>query len=217
MYCSIAELYMTDLCDYPSAETAACTCVETALKVSPPNMPDAYQAGCNLRLSQNRGYEGCVMINAAYKMMEEGVQIQASGGDGELSEQQMKAVEALPDYAFRTQTGKLLIECASGVEGVSDEERNEMGQKAVQVLGSCMAENDEIVETWFLLGCAFMSTEVRYSDRDSDSAATAQRHASRTRRRHACLCTLHLMLYLSPPTDDPDEHDSYPWPRISFD
>jgi hypothetical protein len=34
---------------------------------------------------------------------------------------------------------------------------NKCAEAAIQVLGSLMAENDEVIEVWFLVGCAAMA------------------------------------------------------------
>jgi hypothetical protein len=95
----------------------------------------------------------------------------------ELTEAEMEQVQALPDFAFRCQTSKLLLECAhhcaaaaaggaaSAVVASATVERPTMdtqrpvaaldcAQAAVAVLGSLVAENDEVVEIWSLLGDA---------------------------------------------------------------
>jgi hypothetical protein len=89
----------------------------------------------------------------------------------ELTEAEMEQVQALPDFAFRCQASKLLLECAhhcaaaaSAVSSATAEPPNvdphcsitalDCAQAAVAVLGSLVAENDEVVEIWSLLGDA---------------------------------------------------------------
>jgi hypothetical protein len=180
LHCSIAELFMTDLCDHPTAEASAEAAVTSALASALPTMPDALQAGANLRLSQNRGGEAVELILSAFGIMRAAVETMAMGGEGDVDEATLAAIEALPDFAFRTQTAKLMIECASGVEGVSDAERNELAEGAISVLGSLMSENDEVVETWFLLGCAFMAIEVRKYDASARAISCPCAFSART-------------------------------------
>ena len=48
-YCAVAELYMTDLCDDPEAETECTNCVSKAVEVDPEN-PEAWQTKARLHL-----------------------------------------------------------------------------------------------------------------------------------------------------------------------
>ena len=99
-----------------------------------------------------------------------------AGGNGDDDEEdkakelvEIDAASALPGFEFRCQTSKILLECAA-VLGDSDRgggeddaagsdendaRRNACVESAIQVLGSLLAENDEVVEVWYLLGCAF--------------------------------------------------------------
>ena len=85
---------------------------------------------------------------------------------------EIDAASSLPGFEFRCQTSKILLECAAvlgdsdrGGGGCGDEDnvgsdendarKNACVESAIQVLGSLLAENDEVVEVWYLLGCAF--------------------------------------------------------------
>jgi len=53
-----------------------------------------------------------------------------------------------------------LLECASLLEkdnGGANDTINQCAESAIQVCGSLLAENDEVIEVWYLLGCAFMA------------------------------------------------------------
>eukprot|EP00978_Attheya_sp_CCMP212_P038741 scaffold195060_cov36-Attheya_sp.AAC.2 len=72
----------------------------------------------------------------------------------------VEAASSLPGFEFRCQSVKLFLECANGLK--SQEEENTAKEQqcvsaAIHVLGSLLAENDEVVEVWYLLGCAFMA------------------------------------------------------------
>ena len=102
----------------------------------------------------------------------------------ELTDEALQAVNGLPGFEFRCQSAKILLECASVLDQQSKEAedivsgnnemevRNRMGteqrvscvEAAIQVLGSLLAENDEVVEIWYLLGCAFASCTPSNSD-----------------------------------------------------
>ena len=86
--------------------------------------------------------------------------------DKEEEANELKEVDAandLPEFEFRCQTAKLLLECAgllkespaSPPSGPSQEDL--CLSAAVSVLGSLLAQNDEVIEIWFLTGCAFAS------------------------------------------------------------
>jgi hypothetical protein len=78
-----------------------------------------------------------------------------------------EAAQNLPGFEFRVQTAKLLLECAAFLNEQDDtadtskqednkgDRRTRFLQASVDVLGSLMAENDEVVEIWILAGDAF--------------------------------------------------------------
>jgi tetratricopeptide (TPR) repeat protein len=195
-YCSIAELYLTDLCDEPDAESSCEAVLISALAIDDassrdghcaaensgdihmgPPSPDALQTMANFRLSQSRVPEALECILKAYDRMKVGCEAMsalvglANTDSGEMGrvEQEAKsrelvdveAASSLPEYHFRCQTAKIMLECASLIRnGESDatETSNQCVESAIQVLGSLLAENDEVIEVWYLLGCAFMAS-----------------------------------------------------------
>ncbi|GMH77336.1 hypothetical protein TrST_g10568 [Triparma strigata] len=176
-YSNIAELWMTDLCMSPLAESSCESSVAAALSNDEGVHPDGFQALSSLRLSQRRGEDAANAILKAYGMMEEGVKAGANTvglgskdiretaspmEDGsqalELTSLELSSIDSLPGFEFRTQTSKLLLECSS-VENLPPPIVTALGDAAVAVLGSLLCENDEVVETFFLLGCAFARLE----------------------------------------------------------
>lgn len=182
-YCSVAELFLTDLCYEENAESECEEALKSALELDDPKSPpDALQAMANLRLSQKRGDEALELMLNAYERVRVGCEATADlvglsnkeaqemqddslGSTAkELQYEAFEAANSLPGFEFRCQMAKLLLECASvvdGVPGISDETKKERKnsciEAAIQVLGSLLSENDEVIETWFLLGCAFSS------------------------------------------------------------
>ena len=88
------------------------------------------------------------------------------GGGGAAELLELQEVQELPGFEFRCNTAKLLLECAAGARTTtttSDEDnpqsrkqlQQECAQAAIDVLGSLLAENDEVVEIWILVGDAF--------------------------------------------------------------
>ena len=177
-YCTMAELYLTDLCYETNAETECEVYLEKALQIKDTDgepVVDALQTMASLRLSQeSRRVEAVPFILRAYDKMRVGSEALAAlvglgeqETDPESSEEQaleLKEVDAannLPEFEFRCQTAKLLLECASVLKAsqqASELTKNDAElclSASISVLGSLLAQNDEVVEIWFLTGCAF--------------------------------------------------------------
>jgi len=207
-HCSVAELFITDLCDEVDAEIKCESYLKAALQLGDnESTPDAKQAMANLRLCQSRGVEAIPYILEVYGQMKHTVSAMTdlvglgcsdnksteremsedrkdTDGDEakELNDDVLQAANKLPGFEFRCQTAKILLECASVLEQPEDLEKTEQLssdpsnsaseidmnkdteqrpyciEAAIQVLGSLLAENDEVVEIWYLLGCAFESS-----------------------------------------------------------
>ena len=214
-YCSVAELYLTDLCYEPNAEQECENTLKLALELDKKQQqqnindvntttPDAVQAMANLRLCQNRYMEAIPFILDAYSRMKVGCEAMADliglGRESkhdqkmdvrgeeeivakELKEDALQATNTLPGFEFRCQTAKILLECAGNLDqsksttatttadqehqlSIEKKEEQKMYciEAAIQTLGSLMAENDEVIETWYLLGCAFQSKSSKSQD-----------------------------------------------------
>lgn len=64
-YSSIGELYMTDLCFEPDAESQCEAAIQQSLVACPDNL-DALQAYASFRLSQSRPADASELIEAVY-------------------------------------------------------------------------------------------------------------------------------------------------------
>ena len=188
-HCTVAELYMTDLCYAPTAESDCEQHLTTALQITDADGKptiDALQAMANLRLSQaeERRPEAIPMIlQAYYSKLKEGCDALAAlvglssqdDAKKEMAQEQavelnnVDAVNNLPEFEFRCQTSKLLLECAS-LPACSSQQKTELVEAAISVLGSLLAQNDEVIEIWYLLGCAFVDLP--------DSASLAKHYLS---------------------------------------
>eukprot|EP01098_Paradermamoeba_levis_P007319 TRINITY_DN3016_c0_g1_i1.p1 TRINITY_DN3016_c0_g1~~TRINITY_DN3016_c0_g1_i1.p1 ORF type:complete len:418 (-),score=170.93 TRINITY_DN3016_c0_g1_i1:177-1304(-) len=89
--CSVAEIYMTDLCDEPSAEKNCSDWVQRAIEVDAAN-PEGYQSLANLSLSQNNKQKAGEALQKSISLWLE------------------KEREEWPSLEFRTATSKLLME-----------------------------------------------------------------------------------------------------------
>ena len=174
--CSLADLFMTDLCYEPDAETECEAAINCALKNDDGVVADALQAMANLRLSQSRPGEAVPIILRAYERMHVGCSALATivglgvhdlkndiADDDEAPAPELSNVDeanALPGFEFRCQTAKILLECAAHLSNTENLQKdtsksNECAEAAVQVLASLLAQDDEVIEIWYLIGCAF--------------------------------------------------------------
>lgn len=165
---TVAELYLTDLCFAENAEQTCELHVQKAMELCNPPLVDALQVMTSLRLSQQKEgattyilqvYDqlktGCEALATLVGLKEEDPTETSSKKDDEAVEfTEIDAADNLPGYEFRCQTAKLLLECASSSENESTT-KQQCVQAAIHVLGSLLAEEDEVVEVWYLLGCAF--------------------------------------------------------------
>ena len=148
-------------------------------------MIDALQTAANLRLSQKRNVEARQYILRAYNKIRTGCEALAKlvGLDDEKKKskrsvelEEVDAADSLPSLEFRCQTAKLLLECAVSasrngdgdddkpppqaslkrpISAEEEQEETKCYKSSIHVLGSILAENDEIPEVWYLLGCAY--------------------------------------------------------------
>ncbi|KAL7571990.1 hypothetical protein ACA910_001647 [Epithemia clementina (nom. ined.)] len=101
----------------------------------------------------------------------------------ELTELEVEQQQTMPGFEFRCQTAKLLLECSavlrkelgdgdmnktiaatsSNIAAAAGTEQpfsaQDCAEAAVTVLGSLLAENDEVIESWYLMGDAFAALE----------------------------------------------------------
>lgn len=131
VYCSLAELYMTDLCLQPEAESRCEEYVQAALDISPEDY-EAYQTMASMRMSQSRVEEAA----------------EAMGRSLELWTAIPFEHPEYPSYEFRLVAARLLIEMGSM-------------DVAQSILESLSVEDDEILEVWYLLALALYSLEKR--------------------------------------------------------
>lgn len=182
-YCSMAELYLTDLCFSPDAEDQCEKLLQLALENDTDgSTPDALQVLGNLRLSQSKAVEAAVTMLKVWERMRIGCtslstivgisleEVEDSGEEGAATElQNVEEVNAIPNFEFRTQSAKLLFECAFILLSPEEEQNTDISEAiasgipnkcleaSVLTLGSLLAENDEVIEIWYFLGCAFSS------------------------------------------------------------
>ncbi|KAK9723041.1 hypothetical protein K7432_002197 [Basidiobolus ranarum] len=123
--CSMAEIYLTDCCFEPNAESQCETFVSSAITVDPSN-PEVYQTLASIRLSQQRNDEA---KEAVEKSMSLWIKLEP-GHPG------------IPNYDARIGLVKLLMEMG-------------LFEGALNVLEGLQKEDDEVVELWYLYGWAY--------------------------------------------------------------
>ena len=164
---------MTDLCFEENAEQECESLAKQALAlvdVDGEPVVDALQTMASLRLSQSRGVEAVAYALRTFLKMKAGCQALASlvglrepeeGTPQAVELLELESVQQLPGFEFRCQSAKLLLECASALRDSTADENDreqECVEAALDVLGSLLAENDEVVEIWHLTGDALSVT-----------------------------------------------------------
>lgn len=134
--CSVAELYMTDLCDEEEAENQCLAYINKAIETDPSN-PEAFQFMASYQLVRQQPDEARTFIKKSidlwlpkYKEIHEGT---AEAGS-------FDPIDVCPlSYPTRLSAARTLIEVQEY-------------DIAVEVLEGLSEEDDEIVDTWYLLG-----------------------------------------------------------------
>lgn len=149
-YCSIAEIYLTDLCYEDDAETRCEAAINDSLLTLPENL-DGLQAQTSLRISQNRKTEASVIIEkVADRIIANRTAMHSKAIVSELLETETTCEsKENPEIDFCSATAKLLIECSS--------ENQQLGNKAIDLLVSLLEEDDENLEIWYLIGVASLN------------------------------------------------------------
>ncbi|KAK6495352.1 hypothetical protein TWF481_003376 [Arthrobotrys musiformis] len=125
--CGMAEIYMTDLCMKPDAESRCETYITEALLVSP-SSPEALSTLASIRISQSKPDDARAALTRSLEVWKP-LQL----GD-----------DRIPAYPFRLSFTRLLIEC-------------ELYEEAMDVLEGLQQEDDQMVDLWYIGGwCLFL-------------------------------------------------------------
>ncbi|CEG44895.1 Tetratricopeptide TPR1 [Plasmopara halstedii] len=129
-YCSLGELYMTDLCYDEEAEGRCEKSFEEAMKYDV-GLPEPTQALANLRLVQQNKEGADSLLNETYRRLNENCDD-----------------ESMPSLDFRTATGKMLIEveryeeACDVLEGVMQED--DENAELWFLVGTCYRAMDDL-------------------------------------------------------------------------
>lgn len=137
-YCSLAEIYMTDCCDEPNAESECETAINKAIEADGEN-PEAYQLKASFYLSKENKQEALSMIKKSASLWLP--HYQAVDQD-KITDEESDPVEVVPlSYDARVTTAKILIEV-------------EEFETAVTVLEGLLDENEDDPQIWYMIGWA---------------------------------------------------------------
>lgn len=132
-YCSIAEIYLTDLCMEEGAADKCREFIERSLQYHHDN-PEALQLMASYLFSTERNQEG-----KEYLLKGVGLWLPAQKQSAASSSTEEGVQSEIPPYESRITTAKLLIE-------------SEEYEMAVDVLEGLLEEDDEVVQVWYLSG-----------------------------------------------------------------
>ncbi|XP_071325033.1 uncharacterized protein [Trachinotus anak] len=132
-YCSIAEIYLTDLCMEEGAADKCREFIERALQYHHDN-PEALQLMASYLFSTEKNQEG-----REYLLKSVGLWLPAQKQTAASSSTEEGVQSVIPPYESRITTAKLLIE-------------SEEYEMAVDVLEGLLEEDDEVVQVWYLSG-----------------------------------------------------------------
>ncbi|XP_073341263.1 uncharacterized protein [Pagrus major] len=132
-YCSIAEIYLADLCMEEGAADKCREFIERALQHHYDN-PEALQLMASYLFSTEKNEEG-----KEYLLKSVGLWLPAQKQSAASSSTEEDMQNEVPPYESRITTAKLLLEC----------EEYEM---AVDVLEDLLEEDDEVIQVWYLSG-----------------------------------------------------------------
>ncbi|KAM9852499.1 uncharacterized protein ACBR49_005562 [Aulostomus maculatus] len=132
-YCSMAEIYLTDLCMEEGAADKCRELIERALQYHHDN-PEALQLMASYLFSTEKNQEG-----REYLLKSVGLWLPARKQTAASSSSEEDTQNEIPPYESRITSAKLLVEA----------EEYEM---AVDVLEGLLEEDDEVVQVWYLSG-----------------------------------------------------------------
>ena len=149
-YCSIAELYLTDLCYEENAEGKCEEYVSRALVVDPDSL-DGQQVLANLRISQCRTSEAAEIIEKLYQKLKTiREKLAARTVIEEMTGTDIPDdVKDAPELEFYIATAKYMVECAAVVPALADH--------AMELVTSLLHDDDENIELWYIMGVAALS------------------------------------------------------------
>jgi tetratricopeptide (TPR) repeat protein len=159
--CSMAELYLTDLCYDDGAEQQCENLINEALTYDP-NSLDAQNAQASLRISQSRIYEACDIIEKVFSVIK--AQREAVAQITIVDDLQAGIdTSDVPIPELCIASAKILLECATA--------RPQLAGCASELIVSLLEDDHDNVELWYLAGIAEMGNEADPSTCDLEEAS----------------------------------------------
>ncbi|BHF84566.1 hypothetical protein SprV_0902771700 [Sparganum proliferum] len=161
-YCAIAEIYMTDLCDEPDAETECLAAVESATKADEKN-PQAWLVTANFRLVKAEKQAAKDALEKCLSLYWPRVEAAISDLQGEKEDDEEEGEEDAKkrtdeeDMDTESLDNRLDLEELSGIpfEAHISMARMmlelEMNERAADVLEALLEEDDENAEVYYLI------------------------------------------------------------------
>lgn len=146
-FCSVAEIYLSDLCHEDGAQDACISCAEKALAYDPRNV-QAMQTMANLSISLQHPEAALSWLQQSVALWHKAQvdQDALDNGADEVIEHGADADDAdddqlidPPAYLFRINTVKLLVEL-------------QQYDTALEILDNLVAEDENVTQVWYLLG-----------------------------------------------------------------
>ncbi|KAF9578432.1 hypothetical protein BGW38_005758 [Lunasporangiospora selenospora] len=163
--CSMADIYLTDCCFEPNAESQCETYLAQAMQIEPVT-PEVYQTLASVRLSQQR-------VDEAKAALAQGLALWLGSDSTEED-------SLTPDYETRLSLVKLLLETA-------------MFDEAFTVLNGLVDENDQVPDTLYLFGWAnYISAEDMAPDAPNAEALRKELLENAREALNACVKMWHV-------------------------
>uniref|UniRef100_UPI00398EB74A uncharacterized protein n=1 Tax=Pristiophorus japonicus TaxID=55135 RepID=UPI00398EB74A len=159
-FCSVAEIFLTDLCLEDEASNKCKEALEKALEHDPDN-PEALQLMASYLFSTEQQQEGKTFLMKSLKLWLPSFQ----RAETDQVPQRLNDLDLLqnlfPPYESRISAAKLLIEVHEY-------------EAAIEVLEGLLDEDDEVVQVWYLLGwvCYLQAEKPNEDASFKDSART---------------------------------------------
>jgi tetratricopeptide (TPR) repeat protein len=157
-YCSIADLFLTDLCEEDGAENNCEQALTKAIEIDATSL-DVNQTLASLYFSQCKPDEACDIMTSVVARVT--TALQASQNETIMQNNNVNtnvfngaitnAVDECPEHHFCISTAKLAIECAAT--------RPVMAEQAMELLAMLIEEDDENAELFYCMGMAALGAQ----------------------------------------------------------
>uniref|UniRef100_A0A4W5QSA9 Si:dkey-12j5.1 n=1 Tax=Hucho hucho TaxID=62062 RepID=A0A4W5QSA9_9TELE len=170
-YCSVAEIYFTDLCMEERAGDQCREAIERALTYHPDN-PEALQLMASYLFNTEKNQEGReYLMRSVDAWLPALKQSEAPPSREDIEEEHTES--DIPPYESRITTAKLLIEA-------------EEYETAVDVLEGLLEEDDEVVQVWYLSGwVCYLQMERAKEERTREEREESDEERTREEREES--------------------------------